>query len=146
MKLQDIVPVVVAFITLAGVLAQLRRRRPKIRESVRHDAELLALLPEESEGRRILQDHIDNAIRMMVQVEDHKTINPGGAFGAASMFAIGAGGLVALYVWAPFDAWWWWVFVCQAGMAVLGGVLGVVDELTPKHRDIRGRPLQLRNR
>ncbi|MFQ6197821.1 hypothetical protein [Streptomyces sp. NPDC000405] len=137
MKLVDIAPVVVAAMTVLGGLWQARRKRPMTREIVKQDAELLALLPEDSEAKRILQQHIDDTVRKIVEDEDRRTRDGVGSC-AAVVFLVVAIALLAVSAGRGGD--WWWLGVPAALIGLLGGV-GLAQDAVPRRRDARGRPL-----
>lgn len=137
MKLADWAPILVAVITVAGGLFQARRKRPMTREIVKQDAELLALLPEDSEAKRILAAHVDATVRKIVEGEDEQTRDLSGVLFWISFLALG----VFLVVVAADRGGYWWLLCVPAAIAWLLGGPAVVQDASLRRRDARGRPV-----
>ncbi|MET7665650.1 hypothetical protein ABZS99_44070 [Streptomyces sp. NPDC005463] len=137
MKFADWAPILVAFITVTGGIVQARRKRPMTREIVKQDAELLALLPEDSEAKQILAAHIDGAVREIVEGEDEQTRDLGGVLFWISFLVLA----VFLVVVAVDRGGYWWLLCLPAAVAWLLGAPAVVQDVALRRRDARGRPV-----
>lgn len=137
MKLADWAPIIVAGVTIVGGVFQARRKRPMTREIVRQDVELLGMLPEGSEAKKLLAKHIDVTVRKIVEDEDLRTRD-----NAGSCLAVGLLGVAAFLavVCVTRGGSWWWLLVPTVFIGFMG-VIGLVQDAVPRRRDARGRPL-----
>ncbi|WP_143642149.1 hypothetical protein [Streptomyces viridochromogenes] len=107
------------------------------REIVKQDVELLALLPEDSEAKKLLAKHIDATVRKIVEDEDQRTRDHAGSCLAIGFLGVSAG-LLAVSV-SRGGAWWW--LSVPAVIIGLLGAFGLGQDAVPRRRDARGRPL-----
>ncbi|MFI5659487.1 hypothetical protein [Streptomyces sp. NPDC051684] len=137
MVLTDAVPLVVAAITVIGSIVQARRKRPLTREIVKQDVELLGLLPEDSDARRVLGAHVDATVRRIVEEEDQRTRDHAGTCLAIAFLLIA---LLLSAVSVSRGGVWWWLTAPAALVGLLGAV-GLGQDAVPRRRDAHGRPL-----
>ncbi|MEV5375584.1 hypothetical protein AB0L26_06335 [Streptomyces nondiastaticus] len=137
MDLADWAPIIVAAITIAGGTFQARRKRPVTREIVKQDVELLGLLPEGSEAKRLLAEHIDATIRKIVEDENQRTRDYIGSCLAVGFLLVA---LFLMVVSVGRGGNWWWLSV-PAVITGLFGAVGLGQDAVPRRRDARGRPL-----
>ncbi|MEU6278389.1 hypothetical protein ABZ871_39285 [Streptomyces populi] len=137
MKFTDWAPILVALITVAGGIFQARRTRPMTREIVKQDAELPALLPDNSEARRILAAHIDATVRKIVEGEDERTRDFSGVLFWTSFLTLA----VFLVVVAAERGGYWWFLCLPAAVGWLLGAPAVAQDASLRRRDARGRPV-----
>lgn len=137
LKLAEWAPVIVAGITIVGGVFQARRKRPMTREIVRQDVELLGLLPEDSDAKRLLAKHVDDTVRKIIEDEDQRTRDHTGSCLAVGFLAVA----VFLFVICVIRGGaWWWLGVPAVFIGLLGST-GLVQDAVPRRRDARGRPL-----
>ncbi|MFJ9848025.1 hypothetical protein [Streptomyces sp. NPDC101150] len=105
--------------------------------SLSEDAELLALLPEDSEAKRILAAHIDATVRKIVEGEDERTRDLSGVLFWASFLALA----VFLVVVAADRGGYWWLLCLPAAVAWLLGAPAVLQDASLRRRDAGGRPV-----
>ncbi|MBB5934488.1 hypothetical protein [Streptomyces zagrosensis] len=127
MSAELIVSLVIAVLTIFGGLWQARKRELRSRERAKHDAELLAALPDSSTMKDELTRHIDETIRKMI-AEDSRNHDPFSVALAIVMLLI-AGGLIAAAA-VNGGAWWW--LTAPAGLIAIVALPGLVMESTPR--------------
>jgi hypothetical protein len=121
--------------TLVTAAFGLGRGQGKIRRNLKHDAEVVATLPEASEVRKTMLDHMDWQAGQLAERESFGKREWAGVVVAIGL-AIGSG---YLSIWLfQHQAWWRWVALVPA-LLFLVSLYGLVDSLTIKRRAPRSR-------
>ena len=114
---------------------QIVGRLPKSRTTLKHDLEVLKLLPEEHQDRALIEAHIRSNIERIYapaagqprKVLEVFAVHQWSDFIGGSLLALVAT-IVALYMIR--DGWTWWAILpC---FVALGGIGGVLEGLTEK--------------
>lgn len=124
----------------ASVLAAsfgLVRGEGKLRRNLRNDVELSKELPDGFNGKEVLMDHIASEIR---RLHDRETEGRRDLTGTTLglIFAL-AGGYGTIW-FVRHAAWWHW-FGLITGLAAALGLYGIVEGLTIRKRDSKGRAI-----
>lgn len=128
----------VAILTIGAAFVQFRRSTSYPRENLRHDLEILAKLPRDSEARAKLAGHIEDAVIRSLDVEDDKRRDPTGiALGV--IFIVG--GSAAAYYGFQTETFWRLALWVLAALLLLLGIPGFVQDVTKRKRDAAGRPI-----
>jgi hypothetical protein len=124
--------------TLGAAALGLNRGEGKRRRNLRSDVALAKELPDEFEGKKILMSHIEAEITHLHARETTGRRDPtGSALGV--IFALG-GGYATLWFFGHPE-WWRWFGLVTALAAALG-LYGIVEGLTIKTRDSKGRAIE----
>jgi hypothetical protein len=127
--------VVVAFVTLLGIMIQQWRQRPVLRDQVKADLEIWSALPEESSVRKGLLKSIDSRVQRILKDEDELARDPSGI--ALGTLITGFGGWLVWWIWTLGGAYRLLELVAVPLLIV--GIFGVVDSATRAKRDEGGR-------
>lgn len=104
------------------------------REAIVRDLDLYERLPEDSNARQIMLNHIERSIQRMTEEETTKRRDPTG-IGLAVAFLIG-GALFGYVGWTARSwEWTWWI---ASATFLLFGVVGATQDGTKAERDERG--------
>jgi len=123
-------PVVVAFVGAAVAGAGTRNRRSQLKT----DAEVLMLLPENSDARRLMESHIEGSITRMAE-DDEKRRDPMGS--VLALLFLGFAG----WTWTlALDGSNWWV--APAIFFTTFGFVGLGSDAFRAKRDERGRRIR----
>lgn len=122
-------PVIVAWLGLQASRSELRGRRARLMQ----DVELLKLLPQDSESKRVLEIHIERAISRLAE-DDEKTRDPFGIVLALLFLASAGWGWVQTLAGSN-----WWLVLALPSTVI--GIVGFTRDIVPAKRDSRGRPL-----
>ncbi len=131
--------IILAVLALGVAVIQYLRSRGGPRAQLREEAELLQLLPE-GETRDRLAAHVDSAVAKLISRESELRRDPSGivlglAFIAAAIFAGYFGYTAETLVWAI-------VLWLTASLLGLLGIVGFVQDVVPRKRDEKGRPIE----
>jgi hypothetical protein len=118
-------------------LIDVRTRVPRRRRQLMHNLDLRDRLAENSDARKRLEGFIDKAVIEMVIDETEKRRDPTGVVLAGLLLA--AAGWAAYQYWAH-DGHWAWLLL--AGSLAVIGVVGMAQDVVPRRRDERGRPIR----
>lgn len=130
MALDWIGQVAPAAATLSAAMLGLTRGQGRLRRNLRHDAETLDHLPEDSPARKMLLDHVAwQAERLSKRESTGEREWRFVVLGA--VIALGPGYLSAWLFIQP--DWWRWLGILPAFLAVVG-LFGMVDSLSLKER------------
>jgi hypothetical protein len=139
MKWDSFVQAMLALLVIgAAVLKDLSSRRSSRRDQVRHDLELLQMLPDDSSARDLLAKHVTDSVLKLIATETTLRRDPSGIFlattmilgaPAAAFFAHRAHGGNAIGLWVLFVA----LFVL--------GVRGLIESFPYRERDSKGNPI-----
>ncbi|MFE9606829.1 hypothetical protein [Streptomyces hokutonensis] len=134
----EIAAIIVAIVGVLGVLFERLSRKPRSRDRVRTDLEILSLLPPDSKARDALRGHIDTTIDRIVHVEDMQRRDWPGAVVSVTFLALSGG------LWfGAIDrggAWQW--LMVPALLTGLFGVVSTVQTLTLRKRDTYRRAIE----
>jgi len=122
-------PVVVALVGVAAASAATHNRRSRLKT----DAEVLKLLPENGEARKLLAAHIERAIVRLAE-DDEMRRDPLGV--VIALMLLGFAGWTG--VLALDHPKWWWAAIPLGSM----GAYGFVSDAFRAKRDERGRRLR----
>jgi hypothetical protein len=120
-----------AAVAAAGKIWSDRRARGGARELIKRDLELLGLLPADSPVQPELREHVEHAIRRLIDDEQEKRRDPLG---------IGLAAFLLLSAALALRAGGYWIWL--AAPTGLLGVIGMAQDAVPRRRDDRGRPLR----
>ncbi|UKY50806.1 hypothetical protein [Streptomyces inhibens] len=130
--------VAVAVAGVIGVLAERHFKKPRHRDIIKADLEILALLPAESAISHQLSNHIDETIRRVISVEDGKRRDAETVIGGLIFLGV-SGGLVSGAA-ANGGAWWW--LAAAAGLIGVCGITAVWEGARRQVRDSEGFPVE----
>jgi Flp pilus assembly protein TadB len=131
-------PIAVAIIGVIGSAVQVRRGRARHRDLIKQDLELYSQLPESSAAKKQFLKHIDAAVTRLIADEEEKS-RSGVGVGLGIFFMLLAVGLAV----APFfKHGWWWFIIAPAVFIGLLGLVGFTQDVVPRRRDERGRPIE----
>lgn len=131
--------IALAMLAAVAAVAQLLRVLPRQRDRIMQEVKLLNSLPRESAARQSLLDHIDQLILKSIKAEAELRRDPTGI--VLGLILMG-GGLIPLYYgWEAggFVRAMLWVL---AGFLLILGGMGFTQDVVPRERDERGRPVQ----
>jgi hypothetical protein len=131
-------PVAVALIGVAGSLLQVRRGRPRGRELLKQDLELLHLFPNDSEVRPRLLQHIEKNFDRLLTDEEEKRRDPLGIGVAIFLLMISVGLVVVSFI---NGGWWLWL-LAPAGFIAIFAIAGLSLDAVPRKRDEKGRVIE----
>lgn len=132
-------------IAVLGVLAawlQTRRTQGKGRNELRQDLDLYNSLPQESDSRDRLLEHIDKQIERLIRREDELSRDPTGI--SLAIFLLLVTG--ALSVAAVRERGIWWLLLVPALFFGITASVGLGEDLPRRKRDERGRPIKDKTR
>lgn len=124
---------------LAVALQLLRDRagRSSTRSHVKHDLEILALLPESSAAKARLEASIDERVGRMLEDEAEKRRDP-----YSTLLGII---FLVLAVWmTTIGTRFWSLWLVPAAILLLFGLVGLFQGLVPQKRDEKGRIISKR--
>lgn len=121
-----------------GVWLQVRRSRHGIDGRIKERLELLALLPDASEAREPLRQHIDDAIKKMIKDE---SVLRRDATGIVLSLIFGVIGVFLTAVAIESGGWWWWLLPLAVIFFIFGAV-GLNQDGVRRERDEGGRPIE----
>lgn len=95
MRIEALAPLLTGLAAVLGGLRRLGGRSDRLRAKIKHDVELLALLPDDSEARGAVREHIDESVRRLLLLEQDaagKRNDPAGIGVAAFLLALAGSG------------------------------------------------------
>ncbi|MFI0788559.1 hypothetical protein ACH4Q6_23535 [Streptomyces lydicus] len=135
MKWTDLTPVLIALLSLAGVVWQSRRTRYDGRDRLKRDIELLAMMPDDLEGKSRYREHVDASITTLIEDEDVRSRDWVGISMGLTLLTI-----AVVLAWAGVsNGGWWHLLTLTAGVVLFTGVACLSISLGKHRRDERGR-------
>ncbi len=130
-------PVAVAVIGVGGSWLQVRRGRPRGRDLLKHDLEILKQLPEDSKARERLLEHIDKEILSIIESDEEKALRPLGIVLAIAFLGLA----IFLLVEAIIRGGWWWWLLLPAAVTASFGAVGLSQDAVRRKRDEKGNAI-----
>ena len=125
----DVTTIFVALIAAGAAIVQARRSKAP-RSRLHDDVDLLNALPEGSEAKRLMAEHVDAAVNTLLADESRFKREPTGA--AIAIILAGLGGLL---IWlGNRSGSWWQLMYIPAAFLLLMGIYGFVDSVIKKER------------
>ncbi|MDC7338553.1 hypothetical protein [Streptomyces lydicus] len=135
MKWTDLTPVLIALLSLAGVVWQSRRTRYDGRDRLKRDIELLAMMPDDLEGKSRYREHVDASISTLIEDEDVRSRDWVGISMGLTLLAI-----AVVLAWVGVgNGGWWHLLTVTAGFIVFAAVVCLSISAGKHRRDERGR-------
>ncbi|ARH91646.1 hypothetical protein ACF082_31380 [Streptomyces lydicus] len=135
MKWTDLTPVLIALLSLAGVVWQSRRTRYDGRDRLKRDIELLAMMPDDLEGKSRYREHVDASISILIEDEDVRSRDWVGISMGLTLLAI-----AVVLAWVGVgNGGWWHLLTVTAGFIVFAAVVCLSISAGKHRRDERGR-------
>ncbi|MFF7414166.1 hypothetical protein [Streptomyces lydicus] len=135
MKWTDLTPVLIALLSLAGVVWQSRRTRYDGRDRLKRDIELLAMMPDDLEGKSRYREHVDASIATLIEDEDVRSRDWVGISMGLTLLAI-----AVVLAWVGVgNGGWWHLLTVTAGFIVFAAVVCLSISAGKHRRDERGR-------
>jgi hypothetical protein len=128
-------------LAVGGVLVawlQFRPAKNDLRTLIQRDLDLLGQATDKELQSKLLA-HVHRMVDRLIQEEDDKTREPVG-------IALGIS-LIVMSLWFGWLAhsatgWWQWAWLGVALTVGVFGLVGFVQDVTPRTRDARGRPVK----
>ncbi|MDA0565042.1 hypothetical protein LG943_12025 [Streptomonospora sp. S1-112] len=133
MNLEPLSAVAVAALGLAGVYLQSRRKEHAYDE-IKHELELLSLLPENSEMRGPLQSRIESSLADLIANRSRKSRDWTGISFASFLLAV-----AAALAFPMLQGGWWWLLSIPVAICTMFGLVGFFDSLALTERDASGK-------
>lgn len=124
--------IALAALPVIGGGLQLVRSQRGARKQLKEDLELLAMMPEGSDVRATMLEHLNDQARQLATSDDELRRDPFG-IGLAIVFL---GAAVGTGIFAVTSSGWWWIATFLLAALGMGG-LG--SSLQKKARDAKGR-------
>jgi len=123
----------VAVVSLVGVFIQ-SRRAAHAYDQIKHELEVLSMLPEDSEMSPLLQAQVERSLRALLEHRSAKGRDWSGV-GVAIFFA----GFASALAFPMLNGGWWWLLGLLVAPAAFLGIFGLFDSLMLADRDAMGR-------
>ncbi|MBX9387421.1 hypothetical protein ACFPZ0_04595 [Streptomonospora nanhaiensis] len=133
MNLEPVSAVAVAALGLAGVYLQ-SRRKGHAYDEIKHELELLSLLPETSPMRAPLQARIERSLADLIANRSRKSRDWTGISFTSFLLAVA----VAL-TFPMLQGGWWWLLSVPIAICTLFGSVGFFDAIALTERDATGK-------
>ncbi len=131
--------VMVAVLAVGAALLQFRRTRGGPRAQIRQDIELLELLPQGPTRDRMVA-HVESSVDKLIERETELRRDP---MGIGLGIAFIAGAVVAGYFATDAPNFMWaMVLALLAFVFGLIGLVGFIQDVVPRKRDEKGRPIE----
>lgn len=139
MDLKTVAPIIVAALTLLGVVLQLTRNRESgIRTTLKTDLDLLSQLRKDSAAHDALREHIETRVVAMTEHEQTARRDPYGvAWGV--IFLLVAVGIVIIA--ATYRGWLWFLLILELG-AIPFAIFALATSMRKRIRDDKGTEIQ----
>ncbi|MFI9355077.1 hypothetical protein [Streptomyces lydicus] len=135
MKWTDLTPVLIALLSLAGVVWQSRRTRYDGRDRLKRDIELLAMMPDDLEGKSRYRDHVNASLATLIEDEDVRSRDWVGISMGLTLL-----GIAVVLAWVGVgNGGWWHLLTVTAGFTVFAAVVCLSISAGKHRRDERGR-------
>lgn len=129
MNANNVTTIVVALIAAGAAITQVRRSRAP-RSRLHDDVDLLNALPEGSDAKQAMAEHVDAAVQALLANESGLKREPSGA-----AIGIVLAGLGVLLIWlGNRSGSWWQLIYIPAAFLLLLGCFGFVDSIMKKER------------
>ena len=128
-----IVGAIPVLVTLVGVT----RGPSRLRSTLKHDVELLALLPEDSDARSHMLDLVEAQVKRIALLETEGRRNWQNFASSAFIVVV----LSALGLWLfSLDRWWWTASAVFLLIFSLVGLSSMWEDVQRVPRDEKGKP------